>query len=198
MFRLTRPSQKEKTDFLAGAQRAALSSPSLLTLNDGALGTPPKGFAHDFSRTEIGRGPEVFAAARTCLKSWEQFDLEWVQLAYAAPSVFPGELVAVEAHTAFLWSISVNRIVEVVDTPTRFGFMYATTVLHVEEGQERFVVEFDEQSESVHYLIEAVSRPRHILARIGRPFSRAMQHRFTRDSHAAMKRCVARQRRTSV
>ena len=106
------------------------------------------------------------------------------------PSLSPGELVAVEAHTALLWSISFNRIVEIVDTPTRFGFMYTTTAFHVEEGQERFVVEFDMQSDSVHYLIEAVSRPRHILARIGYPFSRAMQHRFAKDSHARMRSCL--------
>ena len=74
--------------------------------------------------------------------------------------------------------------------PARFGFMYATTALHVEEGQERFVIDFDPESGSVSYLIEAVSRPRHILARIGYPFSRAMQHRFARDSHARMRHCI--------
>jgi uncharacterized protein (UPF0548 family) len=101
-----------------------------------------------------------------------------------------GEVVAVEAHTAYLWSINFSRIVEIVDRPTRFGFMYATTALHVEEGQERFVIDFDPESGSVSYLIEAVSRPRHILARLGYPFSRAMQHRFARDSHARIRHCI--------
>jgi uncharacterized protein (UPF0548 family) len=101
-----------------------------------------------------------------------------------------GEVVAVEAHTAYLWSINFSRIVEIVDSPTRFGFMYATTALHVEEGQERFVIDFDPESGSVSYLIEAVSRPRHILARLGYPFSRAMQHRFARDSHARIRHCI--------
>ena len=98
--------------------------------------------------------------------------------------------MAVEAHTAYLWSMNINRILEVVDSPTRFGFLYSTTALHVEEGQERFVIEFDTASESVFYLIEALSRPRHILARIGYPFSRAMQHRFGRDSHTRMRSCL--------
>ncbi len=104
--------------------------------------------------------------------------------------ISPGELVAVEAHTAYLWSINFSRVVEVVESPTRFGFMYTTTAAHVEEGQERFVIDFDPGSESVSYLLEAVSRPRHILARIGYPLSRAMQHRFARDSHARMRRCI--------
>ena len=98
--------------------------------------------------------------------------------------------MAVEAHTAYLWSMNISRIMEVVDSPTRFGFLYATTAVHVEEGQERFVIEFDTESRSVLYLIEAISRPRHILARIGYPLSRAMQRRFARDSHARMRSCL--------
>jgi uncharacterized protein (UPF0548 family) len=144
----------------------------LLTVTDGSLGTPPKGFVHDLSRSEIGRGLHVFVAAREAFQRWEQFDLGWVQVVNPIAKIAPGELVAVETHTAYLWSISFNRVVEVVDSPTRF------------------VIDFDPESESVSYLIEAVSRPRHILARVGYPFSRAMQHRFTRDSHARMRRSV--------
>jgi uncharacterized protein (UPF0548 family) len=98
--------------------------------------------------------------------------------------------VAVEVHTGCFWSLNFNRIVEVVDSATRFGFLYTTTTYHVEEGQERFIIDFDPESELVSYLIEAVSRPRHPLARIAYPFSRAMQHRFTRDSHSRMSRSV--------
>ena len=98
--------------------------------------------------------------------------------------------MAVEAHTLCLWSVNISRIVEVVDSPTRFGFMYTTTAFHVEAGQERFVIEFDMESESVFYLTEALSRPRDIVARIGYPFTRAMQHRFARDSHSRMRRSV--------
>ena len=136
------------------------------------------------------RGRRVFVAAREAFQRWEQFDLGWVRVVNPMAKITPGELVAVEAHTACLWSINLSRVVEVVDNPTRFGFMYTTTAFHVEEGQERFIVGFDPESESVSYLIEAVSRPRHLLARIGYPFSRAMQHRFARDSHARMRRCL--------
>ncbi len=126
-------------------------------------------------------------SAREAFLRWEQFDLGWVQIASPGPKVVAEGLVAVEAHTAFLWSMNINRILEVVDTPTRFGFLYSTTKFHVEQGQERFVLEFDPETGSVFYLIEAISRTRHILARLGYPFSRAMQRRFARDSHARMK-----------
>jgi len=187
VFRLTRASEDEKEKLMAAAREAPLPSPHLLTLASGPLGTPPRGFVHDLSRSHIGQGQHTFAVAREAFQRWEQFNLGWVRIADPVPKVASGELVAVEAYTAWLWSMSLNRIVEVVDSPIRFGFMYTTTALHVEEGQERFVVEFDPKNESVHYLIEAISRPRHILARIGYPFSRAMQHRFARDSHARMR-----------
>jgi uncharacterized protein (UPF0548 family) len=190
VFRLFRPSEDEKLKLLTTARDTPAFSPHLLTLADGALGTPPKGFVHDLSRTEVGRGLQAFEAARDAFLRWQQFDLGWVQVLNPRAEITPGQLVGVEVHTACLWSMSLNRIVETVDTPSRFGFMYATTALHVEQGQERFVIEFDPSTEAVSYLIEAVSRPRHILARIGYPFSRAMQHRFARDSHARLTRCV--------
>jgi uncharacterized protein (UPF0548 family) len=190
VLRLLRASEDQKEKLLAAAREAQPSSPRLLTVTDGSLGTPPKGFVRDFSRSEIGRGRHVFMGAREAFQRWEQFNLGWVLVANPTARIAPGEVVAVEAHTAYLWSINFSRIVEIVDSPTRFGFMYATTALHVEEGQERFVIDFDPESGSVSYLIEAVSRPRHILARLGYPFSRAMQHRFARDSHARIRHCI--------
>jgi uncharacterized protein (UPF0548 family) len=188
-LRLFRAGEDQTEKLLAAAREARPSSPHLLTVMDGSLGVPPKGFVHDLSRSEIGRGLHVFAVACEAFRRWEQFDLGWVQVLNPLAKIAPGELVAVEAHTA-LWSINFSRVAEVVDSPTRFGFMYTTTAFHVEEGQERFVIDFDPESESVSYLLEAVSRPRHLLARIGYPFSRAMQHRFARDSHARIRRCI--------
>jgi uncharacterized protein (UPF0548 family) len=191
VFRLFRASEDQKEKLLTAAREAPPSSPQLLTLTDGSLGGPPKGFVRDFSRSEIGRGRHIFMVAREAFQRWEQFDLGWVLVVNPTARIALGQMVAVEAHTACLWSINLSRIVEIVDSPTRFGFMYATTALHVEEGQERFVIDFDPESGSVSYLIEAVSRPRHILARIGYPFSRAMQHRFARDSHARISHCIS-------
>jgi uncharacterized protein (UPF0548 family) len=191
VFRLSRTSDAERQELLATASKAPLSSPHLLTLADGLLSSDlPPGFAHDVSRSNLGQGTQTFESARDTFLRWQQFDLGWVQVLDPGAEIAPGQLVGVEVHAACLWSVSFNRIVEIVDTPHRFGFMYATTALHVEQGQERFVVEFDPSTKAVSYLIEAISRPRHVLARIAHPFSRAMQHRFTRDSHARIERCV--------
>ena len=85
----------------------------------------------------------------------------------------------------------------VVDEPgpvRRFGFAYGTLPDHVESGEERFVVEWDEASGEVWYDILAFSRLRHPLVRIGNPYVRRMQKRFGKESAAAMQRTVRDER----
>ena len=189
-LRFTRATDGEKDQLLTAAQHLPLTSPPLLTLEHGPVGTMPRGFAHDLSRTEVGRGAAAFAAARQAFRRWEQFDLGWVRIINGNPRIAPGELVAVEAHTAYLWSVNINRITDVIDDHHRFGFLYTTTTVHVEQGQERFLLERNAETESVSYLIEAISRPTDPLARLAYPLSRLMQHRFTRDSQARLRRLV--------
>lgn len=93
-----------------------------------------------------------------------------------------GQIVAVEVRTLALWSLNLSRIVRTINSPTQFGFVYATTKLHVEQGEELFLLNFDPQTGSVTYSLEAISRPRNSFAKLGYPFTRAMQHRFARES----------------
>lgn len=165
-----------------------------MTLSDGLISNLPRGFARDVSRTELGQGKASFLYAREAMIRWVHFDLEWVSVANSAAKIAAGETIAVLVRAAQLWSLNISRIIEAVDTPARFGFLYATTAMHVETGQERFLLEFDEERGLVAYLIEAVSRPRHPLARLAYPFTRAMQHRFARESHARLAREVASRR----
>lgn len=145
-----------------------------------------RGFAHDQSCTCIGRGGDAFAAAKRAFEQWTMFDLGWVRVANPAASIATGQIVAVEAYTLGLWSLNLSRIVDVVDTDGQFGFIYATTAMHVEQGEERFLLELDEPTWNVWYRVEAVSRPRSALARLGFPVTRSFQHRFARDSHRRM------------
>jgi uncharacterized protein (UPF0548 family) len=114
------------------------------------------------------------------------FDLGWVRVANPDARIVAGQLVAVEVRSLGLWTLNVSRILETIETPRSFGFLYATTKLHVEEGEERFLLQFDPESGSVTYKLEAISRPRSNLARLGFPVTRTFQHRFARDSHRRM------------
>lgn len=115
------------------------------------------------------------------------FDLSWLRVANPQARIAPGQIVAVEAHTLGLWTLNLSRIMDIVDTPVTFGFVYGTTQLHVEQGEERFLIELDPATGDVWYELEAVSRPRTMLARLGFPVTRAFQHRFARDSHRRMR-----------
>ena len=159
-----------------------------MTLNAGLASRHrlPFAFSRDFSRSILGRGPAAFSAARTAFQRWTMFDIGWVRVANPSAPIAVSQLIAVEAHTLGLWTLNLSRILEVVDTPDRFGFLYSTTALHVEEGEELFLLECDQATGEVSYILEAVSRPRSPLARVGLPFTRHYQHRFARDSHRRM------------
>jgi uncharacterized protein (UPF0548 family) len=64
--------------------------------------------------------------------------------------------------------------------------------MHVEQGEERFLLRFDTVTEEVWYELEALSRPRNWMAKVGYPVTRAFQHRFARDSHRRMQAAVDR------
>ena len=152
--------------------------------------TPPPGYVVDHTRVRLGTGEEVFRRAKIGLQGWKQFSLGWLNAFPANTPLRPGELVAVVAHTFGSWSVNAARIVYVIDEPRRFGFAYGTMPGHVEQGEERFLIERADD-DSVWYDILAFSRPRHLLARIGNPLVRQLQKRFGRESTAVMLRAVA-------
>lgn len=119
------------------------------------------------------------------------FDLGWVRVANPQVRIVRDQLIVVAVYTLGLWTVNISRVVDFVDRPGMFGFVYATTAFHVEEGEERFLIEFDSGSEAVSYTVEAISRPRSNLARIGWPVTRMFQHRFARDSSRRMRDAVA-------
>jgi uncharacterized protein (UPF0548 family) len=183
MFRLSKPTTAQVTAVIAETSSFPVKDSEWFT-SAGELKKRriPFGCAHDFASLQIGSGEAVFTAAQNAFARWKQLDLGWVHVANPEAALALGQIVAVEVRTLGLWSLNLSRIVRTVNTPTRFGFAYVTTSQHVEWGEELFLLNFDPQTGSVTYLLEAVSQPRNIFARIGYPFTRAMQHRFARES----------------
>jgi uncharacterized protein (UPF0548 family) len=174
----------------------------------------PAGYAVDRMSVALGHGGEVFAIARRGIERWAQFDLGWCEAWPRETPIRAEEVVAVIARSMGLWWASAARIVYVVDddggacgnkasgipplappckgggSGARFGFAYGTLPGHVEMGEELFLVEWDRATDVVTYSIQAFSRPRHPLARVGRPLVRRLQRRFREGSAAAMLRWV--------
>ena len=161
--------------------------PGNLKLPRGSIsGGLARGFAHDQSRTSIGRGEDAFEAAKREFEQWAMFDLGWVWVVNPAASIATGQVVAVDVCTFGLWSLNLSRIVDVLDTGGLFGFIYATTAMHGAHGEESFLLELDESTGDVWYELEAVSHPQNALARLGFSVTRSFQRRFARDSHRRM------------
>jgi uncharacterized protein (UPF0548 family) len=178
---------------VAAAAKLPSNSPPSLSLANGLDPSAhlPFAFVHDHSRSQIGNGKPAFAAAKQAFRQWAMFNHGWTRVANPTAKIEVGQIIAMEAHTLALWTLNMSRIVEIIDTTTSFGFLYATTPMHVEQGAERFLLEFNPITGEVHYVLEAISRPRHLLARLGLPLSRHFQHQFVRESHTRMRRETA-------
>jgi uncharacterized protein (UPF0548 family) len=123
------------------------------------------------------------------------FNIGWLQLCWRDAPIEMGTTVAVLAHHLGFWSLNACRIVAVIDEDgdlRQYGFAYGTLPEHVERGRETFVVEWSHKDDSVWYDLWAYSKPRHFLAKLGYPITRALQKRFARDSMKAMLRAVNR------
>ena len=186
MLMIRRPSIRDIDAFL---ERQARSSFSYAEVGASAA-TAPHGFTVDTNRACLGKGVETFRAAALALRRWQMFNLGWVHLRADRDPPSPGTNVAVTVHLAGLWWLNACRVVYIVDEPARFVLAYGTLDDHAESGEERFSAEL-KADDSVWYKIVAFSRPRHPIARVGRPFARAMQRRFARDSLQAMRRAVS-------
>jgi uncharacterized protein (UPF0548 family) len=190
MLSLHRPTKETILAFLTAQAKQNLTYDSV-----GATATnPPAGYVVDHTRIKLGAGEKVFIAAKAALQRWQQFSLGWLEASPDDTPIEKGQEVVIVARSIGLWWLNACRIVAVVDengSVQRFGFAYGTLPNHAGSGEERFLVEWNQQDDSVFYDILAFSRPQHFLAKLGYPWMRRMQKRFGRESAAAMCRVVS-------
>ena len=156
--------------------------------------TPPAGYVVDRTRIKLGEGEPVFRSAIAALRRWQQFQLGWVEAWPSDTPIQKGEVVAVMGRAIGVWWLNACRIVYVVDETgpiSKFGFAYGTLPGHVESGEERFLIEWNQADDAVWYDILAFSRPNRFSARLGYPVVRRLQKRFGRDSAASMLKAVS-------
>lgn len=189
MFLFGEPSSAWISEVLNGNRDAPFSYAEV-----GGSRTAPaevRGYTVDHNRVGLGAG--TFDRAVSALQTWKMFDLGWVRLLPENAPVEVGTTVAVLACHYHLRSLNPCRVVYLIDEdegPVRKrGFAYGTLPEHAQRGEERFTVE-QYPDGSVFYDLYAFSRPNHPLARYGRPFARALQRRFARDSLNAMVRAT--------
>ena len=188
MFLIRRPSQDEISEFLDRSRELALSYDPV-----GIARQSPVGFNADLASAVIGHGQQTFERAKNALAQWRHYEMGWVELFPRGASIEPGTVVAVLVRHLGFWSLNGCRVVYGVgdrQTGSSFGFAYGTLTNHAELGEEIFEVRLEPESEAVIYRIQAVSKPRAPLARLGYPIARYFQERFRRDSTQALRRAI--------
>jgi uncharacterized protein (UPF0548 family) len=185
MFLIHRPAERRIRAVLASQESSGFSYTEVGATRTGA----PAGYQVHRERFALGSGPRAFERARQAVREWRMFEMGWLELCWPDASVVPGSTVAVVAYHLGFWSLHVARIVYVIDEPRKFGFAYGTLAEHAESGEEWFGVEQREDG-SVWYEVLAFSREKHVLAKIGFPFTRWLQRKFRRHSGRAMQRAV--------
>lgn len=189
MFFFKKPSQEAIRQFILTQREYPFSYAEVAYTRE----KPPDTYAIDHNRARLGFGATTFAQAKAALQRWEMFRLSWVRLCWPDTSLTPGSTVAILGHAFGLWSLNACRIIYVIKEDgeiEKFGFAYGTLPDHLARGEERFLVEWHRQDDSVWYDILAFSRPNQFLSRLGHPIVRRLQKRFARGSLAAMRWAV--------
>jgi uncharacterized protein (UPF0548 family) len=148
----------------------------------------PAGYNVDHNSVRLGWGEDVWARACAALKTWRMFPVGWAAIEPADEPVRAGQTLTMLARGYGVWWMSGCRIVYMVEEAgpvRRFGFAYGTLTTHVEQGEERFMVEMLEDG-TVWYGLRSFSKPRFWPVKLMKPLARRLQKRFVRESLAAM------------
>ena len=193
MLQIPQPTESDVVRHLVASRDLAFSFDEVGTTRTGDC---PAGFALDHERTLLGHGADVFERAKSALRRWEMFPDEMATLFCPERPIEVGAIITVQFRVGPFWSLNPNRIVYTLDQPSAgdqpacFGFAYGTLPGHLECGEERFLVEWDPVDDAVWYDLLAVSKPGHVLTRLGYLFARREQARFRRLSARAMQQAA--------
>ena len=185
MFLLHQPSIAEIRRYLAARSELSVSYSEV---GASRLGSPA-GYPLNHYRCQLGTGSETFVRAVEGLRKWGMYELDWTKLYWPDTPIVEGATVAILAHHFGFWSLNPCRIIYVFEEEgmiQRNGFAFGTLPGHAEQGEERFMVEWDRISDSVWYDLFSFARPHQTLAKLGSPLARLIQRRFAKDSQRAM------------
>lgn len=156
MFMMRRPSRALINKFLSSQRNKGFSYAEIGATRSGV----PAGYTVDHNRVTLGSGAAVFSRAAECLRVWQMFKIDWIELFQRDARIEVDATVAVLVRHFGFWSLNACRVVYIFEEERRYGFAYGTLRDHAEHGEERFSVEWSSEDDSVCYDILAFSRPR--------------------------------------
>lgn len=190
MYYFKKPSDQVIRRFLED-QRAKSFSYQEVGASNNVL---PSGYKIDRNRIRLGSGKQTFEKAKSCLRNWEMYNLDWIYLCWRDTPIEVGAAFAVVVRALGLWIVNACRIVYLLETggsTEKFGFAVGTLPHHAEAGEERFSIEWHHDDDSIWYEILAFSRPNQVFTQIAYPYVRRLQKQFAADSMKAIDRVVS-------
>ena len=196
MFCIRKPTQYQLQRFYDTQQQLTFSYPYDV-IGATREQTPP-GYDPLHYRVCLGSGQAVFEAAQAALLAWRQFPSGLAEIYPANAALQAGTTVVVVLRALGLWKLASCRIVYTLDDChgdesggiQQFGFAYGTLPGHVEQGEERFAVQWNRNDNTVWYDLKSFSRPATLLVWLGMPLARYFQNRFAIQSARAMLKAV--------
>lgn len=173
-------------DFLEQQTRAGFSYQEVGWTQDA---TRPTEYFLDSTQVIIGHGHEVFSRAREAFKRWAMHSSPMMRLEPNGAKLEVGSSVCLQVGWGGISLLNACQVVYVIDQPRSFGFGYGTLHDHPARGEERFLLEHQENDDVVLNLF-AFSKPSSWLYWLGLPVTRLMQVFFTRTYIQNMKRAV--------
>jgi uncharacterized protein (UPF0548 family) len=202
MISIRRPRIERIENLLEAAGESPLTYPHEGMVRDAKPDDrAPAGYRYDYAATLLGEGQEVFERASQALREWCMFPPAMAELYHRDTPIEVGRVVAVLFGGYGIWTLNPARILYTIDEQgerPRFGFGYGTLSGHLARGEERFMVEWDRETDEVVFSISAMSRPHHFLSWIGYPMLRREQRRFRRLAGEAMRDAVAEDQVTAA
>lgn len=180
-------SQASLERHLQRAVAADLNYPEAHATTGDAL---PTGYRHDHYERVVGRGEAVFTRAAEALRGWEVQRGAGLGVYPVEAPVTAGITVLLLAPAGLMRIVVPCRVLYLVEEPRQAGFAYGTLHGHPERGEERFVVEWDDDDRVV-FRITAFSRHDDVMAKLGGPVTRRIQVRTTKRYLWAMRRIMA-------
>lgn len=153
----------------------------------------PRNYRNVRHRVKLGEGEHAYGLAIKALYDYRMYRLKGVELYPPKLTVMKDETIAVLVRHFGVWSLNGCRIVYKLDAKEpvkRCGFGIGTLPEHLLEGEERFMVSWQED-DTVWYEFFSFIRAKQLLAQLGLPAARLKYRQFVRASASAMVEAVS-------
>lgn len=145
-------------------------------------------------RCVLGKGKEVYARAKTAFVKWGMYQLSWLEPCWPETPLSKDVDVAMLGKVLGMWWLNVNRIIYTIQEEEgpveRFGFAYGTLHGCSVSGEERVMIEWNHQDNSVYYDLFSFSQANLLITKLSVFYLHALQERFAKESsHAMLQYC---------